>query len=80
MPFCIGSTLLFVAALLEFYYAIGFKKLEELPHDVKESWLIAAILTLFGSLFGILDTCLLLGSESRISTNDANIEITNVEK
>lgn len=71
MPFCIGSTLLLIAGLLECYYATNFKTLDDqLPGYIKQSWLIAAILTLLGSMFGILDTCMLLGSEARISMTD----------
>lgn len=72
MPFCIGSTLLLIAGLLECYYATSFKTLDdELPGYIKQSWLIAAILTLLGSIFGILDTCFLLGSEAIISSTSA---------
>lgn len=75
MPFCIGSTLLLLAGALECYFATNFKKLDdELPHYIKKSWFIAAIFTLIGAFFGILDTCLLLGIEARIDATGPDTE------
>lgn len=84
MPFCIGSTLLFLAGALECYYVINFKNPDdELPYHIKKTWLLAAILTLIGAVLGIFDTCLLLGSEARIvgTASDAeNAVFDQIEK
>jgi len=81
MPFCIGSFILLLAGSLECYYATSFKKLDdELPYHIKESWLLAAVLTLVGAFLSILDTCLLLGSEARITGPHADVENATAEQ
>jgi len=81
LPLCIGSTLLLIAGSLECYYATRFKRLDdELPEYTKKAWLIASIFTLIGSIFGIVDTCLLLGSEARIRSNQIDNQPIELEK